>query len=128
MPTKNYKPTLLEQRAAVWANDAQNDPQPSTIVIRWTKGREGWCARIDDDRGEKMAHAGGGGYCKVSTVLADVCRFLVPEGEPRRDVWTTSGTGPSSVAKALARHGWTLRQLTVCKNQDEVWQVERIKA
>jgi len=70
------KLTVLEKRALAFCQLAQE--QPVTIQIEWRKNHEGMQAVALDYRNQVMARTSGGGYCKLSTALADVCKFLDP--------------------------------------------------
>lgn len=77
-----------------------------TLNIEWSRAGH---ASLFSPMGVKCAHAGGGGYCKESTVLADALRFLYPIESPEYyTIWKTGGAGVRSVENALAGLGWKL--------------------
>lgn len=72
--------------------------------VQWS--RAGHASAVG--HGDVLDRAGGGGYCKESTVLAGALRWLGETPEARRAVLMTGGFGVGSVMEALAAIGWTL--------------------
>ena len=104
------KLTTLETRAAAFcalANDA-----PVTLQIEWRKNHEGMQAVALDYRSQVMARTSGGGYCKLSAALADVCKHLDPA-----PAWR-GGCGVNAMRKALADAGWELAHIVDSKKMD----------
>jgi hypothetical protein len=104
------KLTTLEKRAAAFCALAQE--QPVTLQIEWRKNYEGMQAVALDYRGDVMARTGGGGYCKLSSALADVCKFLSPA-----PAWR-GGCGVNTVCQALAAVGGELVHIVDSKKLD----------
>ena len=72
--------------------------------VQWS--RAGHASAIG--RGDVLARAGGGGYCKESTVLAGALSFLGETPEARLGILMTGGCGVRSVMTMLAAIGWTV--------------------
>jgi hypothetical protein len=104
------KLTTLEKRAAAFCALAQE--QPVTLQIEWRKNYEGMQAVALDYRGDVMARTSGGGYCKLSAALADVCRHLSPV-----PAWR-GGHGVNAMRQALAAVGWELAHIVDTKKLD----------
>lgn len=78
------------------------------VNVEWTNSRTwGYCPRILRN-GEKVAYAGGCGYDKLSSVLAEALRWLGDTDEQHAAIWQAGGTGESGITRALAAAGWTL--------------------
>jgi len=109
---QNMKKKLntLETRALTFCQLAQE--QPVTLQIEWRKNYEGMQAVALDYRGETMARTSGGGYCKLSAALADVCKHLTPA-----PAWR-GGCGVNPVRQALAAVGWELVHIVDSKKMD----------
>lgn len=77
-----------------------------SITIEWSRAGH---PTLFNPGGQRCAHAGGGGYCKESMVLADALRFLCPIGSTDYcGIWAIGGSGVPAVALALAAYGWNL--------------------
>jgi len=124
MSTK-AKLTTVEQRAKAYCETIRNNGA-GPITIEWRKSRI-WGSNpvIENYAGEKCCNVSGTGYCKESTALADVLRFLEPSADQRNSVWQTGGAGVSSVTAALQAIGWKLEAIAKTKTAD-VYRVSRI--
>ena len=95
------KLTTIERRAKQACAEIARD-KSGDLQVLWARSRDwGFCPRIEY-RGRKVAHTSGCGYDKLSQVLADFLRFLVPE------VWACGGAGVSRVIAVMRQHGWDL--------------------
>lgn len=72
-------------------------------------------------RGEKAAHASGCGYDKLSAVLVEFLRWLVPDGLPG-----CSGAGVRTVQNRLKEAGWLLEHLYDGQREDG-FRISKIK-
>ena len=111
--------TKTERRAravaAEWATTAARG-YPVQIAIVWRHSRTwGLCPRLEWGR-EKIAYANGCGYDKLSTVLADVLRWL-PDIDHNK-IAGTMGAGESGVRQALAEYGYTLTHVYDGRHED----------
>ena len=81
-----------------------------TINMEWRKSRDyGLNPAILDNRGDKCCNVSGCGYCKESTALADVLRFLFPiDSVEYNKIWAAGGSGVNSVTAKLEGFGWML--------------------
>jgi hypothetical protein len=124
MSTKT-KLTIVEQRAKAYCETIRNNGA-GQITIEWRKSRT-WGSNpvIEDYAGKKCCNVSGTGYCKESTALADVLRFLGETDEQRNNVARTGGAGVSSVVAALQAIGWKIEAIAKTKTAD-VYQVTRI--
>ena len=99
------KLTTMEQRAKTTLHKLSpegGDWEQTELVVNWSQAGH---PSLYINR-ERCAHASGGGYCKLSAVLADVLRFLPGlTDEESRVVWSRSGAGVSSVIRALDNIG-----------------------
>ena len=97
------------------------------IIIEWRKSRMwGMNPHISLGDEREAVRVSGCGYCKESTALAHcLCWLLEPDTEAFKDVSSTAGAGVSSVADALARHGWKLEAVAEGKNS-RAYSVTRI--
>ena len=102
---------------------AINRTGSGSITIEWSRAGH---PTLFSPTGAKCAHAGGGGYCKESTVLADALRFLFPPDSPEyMKIWTGGGAGVPSVQNRLAALGWALSNTGTGKSFD-CYQIQRI--
>ena len=82
------------------------------IFTVWRNSACGWCPTLYDWSDERLGRAGGCGYCKESTVLANSLRFLFePGSKPYIDVWGAGGTGMPNLMSVLEEHGYRLEQV-----------------
>jgi hypothetical protein len=124
MSTKT-KLTIVEQRAKAYCETIRNTGT-GQITIEWRKSRT-WGSNpvIENYAGEKCCSVSGTGYCKESTALADVLRFLELSADDRNSVWQAGGAGVSSVVNALQAIGWKLEAVAKTKTAD-AYRVSRI--
>jgi len=96
------------------------------IVVEWTRGGiYGKQAYVETWDG-KAGLTGGCGYCKLSTALADVLRWLFePDTEDHNAIWRTGGAGEQSVKRELAKRGWSLEKTSSGKNHD-AYRIRRV--
>ena len=95
------KLTIMEKRAKA-ACDQIMEWDKGSIDVVWRRSPTwGKCPSILW-RGKKAAYASGCGYCKLSAVLSEYLRWLVP------DVGRCNGAGVSSVQECLEKNGWIL--------------------
>lgn len=88
------------------------------VTVEWVKSRTWGSNPRIMHHGEKCSNVSGCGYCKHSTCLADVLRFLAPEGEARDKIHSTGGAGVASVADALKAAGFLLEYVTGTPSTD----------
>ena len=77
------------------------------FAAQWKKSQYGYCPSIYFNS-IKVAYAGGSGYCKESTALANFLCFLFTEPEDFNKVQSMGGVGFDSLARELAVRGWCL--------------------
>jgi hypothetical protein len=68
-----------------------------------------------------MAYAGGCGYCKESTVLAETLAYLGDTPEQRHAISSKAGVGVRPVQEALEAQGWLLSEEGT--GDAKVWRV-----
>jgi hypothetical protein len=101
------KLTTLEKRALAFCNEIRSSGGPYPINVEWKKSPTwGLCPSIRSG-GEKIAHASGCGYCKLSTVLAAALCFIT--GDPENPARLSGGAGVPVVTQRLKELGWDLR-------------------
>jgi hypothetical protein len=124
MSTK-AKLTIVEQRAQAYCETIRSTGT-GQITIEWRKSKT-WGSNpvIENFAGEKCCNVSGTGYCKESTALANVLRFLDLSADQRNSIWQTGGAGVSSVIAALQAIGWKLEAIAKTKTAD-VYKIERI--
>ena len=88
------------------------------IVIEWRKSHTwGMNPHISLGDERECVRVSGCGYCKESTALAHcLCWLFELDTGAHNEVSRTAGAGVSSVAEALARHGWKLEAVADGKN------------
>ena len=123
------KLTTLERRAAAMCERirqaCQHPGEVFPVTVEWAKSSTwGSCPRVEY-HGEKVAHASGCGYCKLSTVLADALHWLGDTDEQRHSIACAGGAGVGTVRARLADAGWQLNDISSGKTFD-CFTVERI--
>lgn len=95
--------TTLERRAAAACAQIQ-EWGSCDFSVEWVKSSTwGFCPRVVW-RGEKVAHASGCGYDKLSAVLAEFLTWLVADSATDLG----HGCGLGTVQDRLAKCGWRL--------------------
>lgn len=116
------KLTTLEKRAKEFAEQLKRtDPGvvAGRIAVKWSKSYTGCHARIENFAGDKVAFAGGGGYCKGSAVLSELLRWLFPaDSEEHMRICRQHGAGENSVERTLEQLGWKLERVYSDKTTD----------
>lgn len=97
------------------------------LIVEWRKSRTwGMNPHITCGDERECVRVSGCGYCKESTALAHVLRYLFePESAAFIDVSRTAGHGVPSVIDALKDHGWKLEAVTDGKDS-RAYSVTRI--
>jgi hypothetical protein len=99
----------IEKRALAFCNEIRSSGGPYPINVEWKKSSTwGLCPSIRS-RGEKIAHASGCGYCKLSAVLAEALCFIT--GDPENPARLSGGAGVSVVTQRLKELGWDLQRV-----------------
>jgi hypothetical protein len=95
------------------------DGTPYGFTVEWKKSRT-WGRNPQIYFGNNPTlDVSGCGYCKLSTALAQVLRWLYPHGSEEHDkIWRTGGTGERGVIRALDELGWTLKRTALSPNTD----------
>lgn len=109
---KPVKLTTMEKRAAAMCAEIKSwltrPGEVYPVAVEWARSRMmGHCPRIEYRR-EKVAHASGCGYCKLSTVLADALCHLAETEDARQRVASAGGAGENTVRERLREIGWDL--------------------
>jgi len=123
--TKKAKAPRLGKREARAKDLAEGfkrwteDGTPYGFTVEWNKSRM-WGHNPQTYYGdEPTLDVSGCGYCKLSTALAQVLRWLYPHGtEEHNKIWSTGGTGESGTIQALDELGWTLKRTASSPNTD----------
>lgn len=115
MQTKLNK---TEQRAKDYCNHIRGRGEGS-FTIEWKKSRTwGMNPTIQNYSDERMVSVSGCGYCKHSTALAEMLRFLGASEEDTSAIWAKGGCGVDSVVEALHQQGWHLKSVHWTKTSD----------
>lgn len=111
------KLTKTEENAKLLCNNIRRGVRKGLIVEFRKSATWGILPHIDNGAGLDCVHIRGCGYCRESTALADcLCWLFEPDTEAHIEVSMNGGHGSSSVADALARHGWKLEAVAEGKN------------
>ena len=116
--------TALKDRAVAFCEDVKREGCGSFYVV-WRRSRDyGLCPSTIHDRYDKMAYAGGCGYCKESTVLAETLQYLGATPEQQRAISLKAGAGVRPVQAALEEQGWLLNEEGA--GDAKVWRVHKL--
>lgn len=115
--TKPRKLTTLEKRAKRFCEDLVRY-SGGCFTVEWKKSAMyGHCPSLEYC-GEKIAYAGGCGYCKLSACLAEALCWLGSTPEQCSSIARTQGAGVSSVQGALRAIGWNLEGVAGSSTSD----------
>jgi len=118
MKTTTSKLTTTETRAKALC-DKFNQYGEGAVTVEWKRSSMYGSNPSISSYAGKCCNVSGCGYCKESTALADVLRFLFPHGTTEHNtVWTTGGAGVSSVMHAMECCGWNLKKVAESKTSD----------
>lgn len=107
----------IETRAASYCETVRRDGRGS-FTVDWPRSATwGRTARVQTHEGT-AARASGCGYCKESSVLADLLHPLGATNEERRSIHATGGAGVPAVERALRAAGWILEKVATGKTFD----------
>lgn len=108
----------VEKRAKAYC-DRIKETGSGSLTVEWRKSQTwGMNPAICNYNGEKMTNVSGCGYCKHSTALADMLRFLGTTDEEINSIWSKGGSGVDSVIDQLKAIGWDLKRVHWTKTTD----------
>ena len=115
--------TKVEQRALAYAeylkDVLESGKEQVTILVTWKKSKTwGLCPSISNQMQEKVAHASGCGYCKLSACLVELLRFFADDTEQYKDIYSQGGCGEYAVFDAMDRVGYTVKRIHNGKNEE----------
>ena len=124
--TKKIKLNTTETRAKNMCETIISNGCGS-INMEWRKSNMyGHNPAILDNRGNKCCNVSGCGYCKESTALADVLRYLFfLDSNEYRKILAAGGSGVSSIIAKLETFGWKLEK-TVSGSSYDVFSINKI--
>ncbi len=125
--TTKIKLTAMEKRCQSFIENRLNEDS-FTLTIVWVKSKTwGTTPTIRNFKGETIARVSGYGFCKESTILADVLQFLFPIGsEPYRRIRMLDGCGVNSIKRELALNGYELEEIQTTSKSVSIYTVRKV--
>jgi hypothetical protein len=125
--TTKIKLTAMEKRCKEFI-DKRKEDNSFTLTIEWVRSKTwGHTPTVRNFGGETIARVSGYGFCKESTILANVLQFLFPiDSEPFKKVRSLGGCGVPSVQTELALHGWELEEVRTTSKAVSIYNIRKV--